>query len=318
MDKLKPVTLATLMTIHEKTAHHFNAVAESFLEGHLLSISPIARKVRAEYLKKFRLAPVAETGKVSFYFQNSIFLLPEMHDKGVVYYANHTNPLKKIISENHLVGALDEHRFQSLVGSNKMLHETLHLLFFSELFKEKSYFRFSKKFSTEDEQKWVLKHLCTESAVLGVELLASLVEYKSENLCTTKIHTHQHAQSPEEFETLNELIAKYSRPVVYEKLVKLFVIKNLRPNHSDELGLQLFLDIAADKLFAASELTRLYKIVFLGFVFRRYSNERYLTSLGFFKNYLEWLEHQDVKELTNSATVQEIIALGTGFLKTDK
>ena len=314
MQQLESLTLNKLMSLHDQTATCYGALADSFLEGYFLSISPIARKVRQVFLNKFSFTSVSTAKNISYYYQNSIFILPELFYKGTVYYTNQTDPLKKVISENKPVGNLFGLSFQNLLVSNKLLHESLHLLFFEDLFKDKLSFKYSEAYSPANESDWILKHLATESAVLALELLASLVEYRSENLWTTKIHTHQHAESQIEFETLGVLISKYGIEVVFEMLVKIFNFKNLRPHDSDDLCLIRLLKIHSSPIFLESDFINLFNMVYLGSVFRRYSNGRYFYSLGFLKPYTEWLDLQDSEALINSATVQRIIDLGLNYI----
>jgi hypothetical protein len=300
------ISLQSAIELHESSKNWPEALENCFLDGHFLKISPIARKVRAAFLKEnFSFEIISENKLQDLFYQKFIFLLPYQKRKEKLYYYDTSSAVYAV--QQKLPHALKQPAAKVLATylSSKLLHESLHLLNFKHFFSNKWPYEYNQNFTESQERNWVLSHVTIEACVLSLEVMSTLVKPEPNNLFTTRWSCHQMASYPKEYLVLENAIAKLGLAQTFECLLKTFLAINLRPLAKSLTAEEVNL-VFPDALQSKEMLELIKRGQKLGDGFRNYSNTRYFTSLGLIKKYTDVVSDFKLDEVLGLEIVKDI------------
>lgn len=311
-------TLQQLLDLHFQHENDPMALPKSLCDGLFLSLSPIARQVRQEFLNsKFKFKLPDSGLEKDLLYQNHIFVLPLQFQKEELYYKNNVDTYLKLIDVYPSLKSIDIRLAVPLGAAhieNKLLHESIHLLTFEEIFNEKTY-HFNENFSAEETHQWLISHLATEASVLAIELMSTLVTPSYENIYIINLSCHQTADYPRDYKTLLAFSKEFGMQRLYRILARGFLAANLLPRIKslDKEQTDLICEDLSENAFALPVCKRSQS---LGDAFRIGSNTRYFTTLGYFRPYEETVLEKPLKDHLELPIVQKIFALNEQrFLK---
>ncbi|AGH96802.1 hypothetical protein [Pseudobdellovibrio exovorus] len=315
--KTDSISFQKIFDLHTQFANEEMALSKSLLDGAFLHLSPIARRVRREFLDStFSLVELRDGLEKDILYQSHLFVLPLQYEQRELFYKNNVDSFSFLCEKFPTLKDLDVRLvlpLQSGQTENKLLHESIHLLTFDQIFKKETYF-YNSDFSLKEKHDWLLRHLATEGTVLALELMSTIVPPTYENTYITHFSCHQVAQHPSDYQVLLEAASAFGMTRLYRLLARGFLSANLLPgkNLLEQGEVNLICEDLADSPLAWRVCKRSQD---LGNGFRIGSNTRYFTSLGLAENYEKTISSWQLENHLSNPIVDQIITLNERFLK---
>lgn len=315
--KKDSIAFQKILDFHKQFADEENALPKALLDGAFLHLSPIARRVRREFLQSnFSLIELRDGLEKDLLYQSHLFVLPLQYERRELYYKNNLDTFLYLGEKFPTLKELDVRLvlpLQSGQAENKLLHESIHLLTFDSIFKDNPYL-YNSSFSAEEKQHWLLRHLATEGTVLALELMSTIVPPTYENIYVTHFSCHQVAQHPNDYQLLLEAASAFGMTRLYRLLARGFLSANLLPRKKllEQSEVNLICEDLADSPLAWRVCKRSQD---LGDGFRIGSNTRYFTSLGLAEDYEKVVADWSLTSHLSSEVVDQVITLNERFLK---
>lgn len=283
--KVEPdLTLQSLLNLHESYLEEPNAIQESLWDGVFLNISPIARQVRKELVTStFKLTQPRTLQEKDLYYQQAIFILPFQFQEKILYYKDTVSPIVFLLEKFPNLKNLDIRKIHSprnITNENRILHEAIHLLTFEKYFNDSLSYKFDSNFTESKTAHWMLVHLAIEASVLATELMSTIVRPSFANIFIAHSSCHQAAAHTQDYNVLLPAQRQLGMKGLHMLLARGFLLANLVLENKKIT--EEFIDVVLEpwKEYPSCRAV-VDRCLTLGEGFRKHSNSRYFSSLGF-------------------------------------
>ena len=308
---LPEVSIAEVLQVHDQYSQTEMSIEKSLLDGLVLHLSPIAKHVRHIFLNQgFTYSLLNSANDQHYFYQKHYFLLPELQIRKAIPYRNSVDALRLLVKNYPYLNQVPANSIVRIDQYNKLLHESMHLICFKKFLSQKMNYKFDRNLNAAESLNWVLTHIAIEAIVLTTELISTVVDKPGAmSIYALTTSCHQSARYPIDTQTITDARLKIGKKNLFFAVARGFLTVNLRPyelnlNEDDKKHILSFLDPDFD----LKEL--LNRSIQVTQIFRRDSNNRYFTSIGFPELYSDAASKFEISDCLNSSIVQEIFEFG--------